>query len=213
VIRLICLATSKRPDGWCIAGIDYDTGEWLRPVPRDGDAVPDRRCLIDGRFLAPLDGIGIELAQPKDIPKYQRENRFIKNWSWCRLGRFRRVDLQQYCDETVPILHSLNDRVLPAILERLTPDRWKSLQLVMPRKLTFERDLFDQHRWRARFRDRARNEYYLKITDPVVTRRLEAGAAISANSLLTISLTKPWAPPDGSKPEHCYKLVAAVIEL
>jgi hypothetical protein len=71
----------------------------------------------------------------------------------------------------------------------------------------------DQHRWRARFQDAAGNEYCLKITDAKTTRRLEAGNKISNQSLLTISLTKPWAPSDGSQPERCYKLVAAVIEL
>ena len=213
VTRLICLANSKRPDGRCIGGIDYDTGEWIRPVPRDSDAVPDQKCLIDGKFLATLDVIEIEVVQLREIPQFQKENRYIRNWNWSRLGRFPKAKLLPYADESAPILHSTTDRVSPRVLEQLPPNEWSSLQLVRPRKLKYERDHFDQHRWRARFQDRARNEYSLKITDPEITRRLEAGETISSDSLLTISLTKPWAPADGSQPERCYKLVAAVIEL
>src|ERR1700761_3892328 len=31
-IRFLCLAVSRRPGGHCIAGIDIDSGEWIRPV-------------------------------------------------------------------------------------------------------------------------------------------------------------------------------------
>ena len=53
--RLVCLANSARPGGQCIAGIDLDTRQWVRPVPRDGDAVPIERCVIDNKFLSTLD--------------------------------------------------------------------------------------------------------------------------------------------------------------
>jgi Protein of unknown function, DUF488 len=137
----------------------------------------------------------------------------LKNWNWSIIGRGRKGNLAAYCDETIPILHSIDDRVSPEILNNLPPKEWASLQLVKPRRLRFEHDQWDQHRWRARFQDAAGHVYYLKITDASTTRRLEAGDKISDQSVLTISLTKPWAPPDGSKPELCYKLVAAVIEL
>lgn len=211
--RIVCLANSKRPDGRCIAGIDLQTGEWIRPVPRDSDAVPDQRCFVDGRFLSVLDVVEIDVARFKQVPPYQCENRVIRNWNWAILRRFPRASLPQYCDQAVPILHSANDWVLPSVLDALPATEWKSLQLVRPSRLSFERDARDQHRWRARFRVAKGNEYALKVTDPEATRRLEAGDRIGANCLLTISLTKPWAPPSGTLAERCYKLVAAVIEL
>lgn len=210
--RLVCLANSERPGGRCIAGIDLESGDWIRPVPRDSDAVPDSRCFIEGRFLAVLDVIEMDLVRPKDVPRYQRENRTVKNWNWSIHGRFRRADLLQYCDATSPILHSADDRVSPEVLNQLSPEQWKSLQLVRPRALQFERDYWDERRWRARFRDAPDNEYYLKVTDPAVTRRLEGGETVSRESILTVSMAKPWTP-GSSKPELCYKIVAAVIEL
>lgn len=138
--RLVCLANSERPGGQCIAGIDLDTGEWIRPVPRDLDAVPTARCIIGGRLLAPLDVFEVDLARQRETARFQRENRIIKNWNWTVLGRFRKVDLLNYRDKTTPILHSVNDRVLPSVLDELPPDQWASLQLVKPRNLTFEHD-------------------------------------------------------------------------
>src|SRR5579862_6945661 len=102
--RLVCLANSERPGGQCIAGIDLETGEWKRPVPKDSDAVPTARCVIGGRLLEPLDIFEIELIRPRDPPRYQRENRFIKNWNWSITGRLRKDKLLEYCDATTPIL-------------------------------------------------------------------------------------------------------------
>ncbi|HUE73266.1 MAG TPA: hypothetical protein VMP01_20480 [Pirellulaceae bacterium] len=211
--RLVCLANSERPGGQCVAGIDLDSGEWIRPIPRDVDAIPTARCLIGGKFLTLLDIIEVDLVRPRDTPRFQRENRIIKTWDWSIVGRFRKSDLASYCDNSTPILHSTDDRVSPRVLERLSPLEWASLQLVKPRKLRFEHDYWDERRWRARLEDAAGNEYYLKITDATITRRLESGDQVSSKSLLTVSLAKPWAPRDGSKPELCYKIVAAVIEL
>lgn len=211
--RLVCLANSARTGGQCIAGIDLDTGQWIRPAPRGSDAVPIERCVVDNKFLAPLDIIQADFVRPAEIPRFQRENRIIDDWNWRIVGQFRAADLLELCDDMAPLFHGAGDRVLPAEIERLPPERWASLQLVKPRRLRFERDPWDRHRCRARFADAAGNEYSLRITDINVTRRLEGGVRISPRSLLTVSLSKPWAPADGSKPELCYKLVAAVIEL
>lgn len=33
--RFLCLAVSRKMNGYCIAGIDMDSGEWVRPVCAD----------------------------------------------------------------------------------------------------------------------------------------------------------------------------------
>jgi hypothetical protein len=78
--------------------------------------------------------------------------------------------------------------------------------------VTFARHYYTPNRWVANFSDPAGNKYSLRITDPEVTRRLEAGHRISKQSLLTISLTKPWAPDQKKMRPFCYKVVAAVME-
>jgi len=33
--RFLCLAVSRKMNGYCIAGIDIDSGDWIRPVSAD----------------------------------------------------------------------------------------------------------------------------------------------------------------------------------
>lgn len=213
MIRLVCLANSKRPHGRCMAGIDLDSGEWLRPVPQEHDAVPEQRIMIAGSPLAPLDVIELEVTPISPTPRFQRENHHIRNWNWKHVGRLPPSALLRYVEDCTPIFHNTDDRVPPYVLDFLPPDQWKSLQLVRPRGLTFERDATVENRWRARFRDVAKNQYCFRVTDPVIILRLEAGEQIADDCLLTIALTKPFTPPETSAAPRCYKLVAAVIEL
>lgn len=62
--RLICLANSRRDGGRCIAGIDIDSGQWIRPIPPGGGAIPEEKTLLGSRLLAPLDVIELELEAP-----------------------------------------------------------------------------------------------------------------------------------------------------
>ena len=212
MVQLICLANSLRPDGRCIAGIDRQTGLWIRPVSRTGDAIPAWRCFVGGRFLSLMHIVELDLVCPRATPRYQRENRIIRSWNWHVRDRVNRSVIGGLVENAVPILHIDTDRVDPHLLEGLDPRKWTSLQLVRPIGLTFERDHWTPQRWRATFRDSRSNGYSLKITDPEVTRKLEAGKRVDSKSLLTISLTKPWSPDPSTKPAMCYKLVAAVVE-
>ena len=211
--RIAILANSKRPDGQCIAGIDLATGQWVRPVTKSGDGIPATRCFVNGRFLSLRDILEVELVCPRVTPEFQRENHFIRNWNWQIKRRLKLDAVSKYVDGTTPVLHSDSDRVRPAVLESLSPSEWKSLQLVKPRNLTFARHYFDPNRWVANFRDKAGNNYSVKVTDADATRRLENGDEIGKKSLLTVSMTKPWTHDPSEKPPYCYKVVAAVIEL
>ena len=216
--RIIIIANSFRYDGRCIAGIDADTYEVVRPVPSFGDGgVPEARCFIDGKFIQPLDVIEMDLAKaPRERPKYQRENRTIRNWEWKRLGRVRFSTLEQFVDQTSPVLHTASDRVSPVFLDKLDQDQWQSLQLIQPSRLTFNHHYFQDKRWVANFRDSKGNDYTLKIADPVVTRLLDAEKEPEKGSLLTVSLPKAWAPKptpgEEAKAPMCYKVIAAVIQ-
>ena len=42
-VRFLCLAVSRKMNGYCIAGIDTDSGEWIRPVSADGYGELGRR--------------------------------------------------------------------------------------------------------------------------------------------------------------------------
>ena len=210
--RIVILANSVRPGGRCVAGICTDTGEWIRPVPRDADrAVPDVPSISQINLL---DIVEVPLAGDRPVPpdRYQRENWFVDSWDWRIAGQCSVKDARALCESRDVVLHTDSDRVEPAVLDALSPSEWKSLQLIKA-KVEFSRDTWDRNRWRASFKDGRGNLLYLKVTDTAVSAKLDEGEDISEKCLLTISLAGPWTPPDGSQPERCYKLVAGVIEL
>ena len=210
--RLVCLANSHRHDGRCVAGIDIETGEWVRPVPPGGGGIPYPRTCIQGQTVALLAVVEIAMLDSNPGTKYQCENREMSDRPWKLIERMQPKDIIQYCDGTAPILHSDSDRVAPETMEALPCDGWTSLQLVQARNLSFAQDYFKPQRWRAHFEDSAGNEYSLMVTDPLASSRLRQKEEFNERSIVTVSLVEPWAPQDGSIPEMCYKVVAAVIE-
>ncbi len=119
-----------------------------------------------------------------------------------------------YCTTEPQLLHSPHKVVDPAVLEALSPEEWASLVLVHARNARFERDPRKTDRWDVRFSTiPGASEYFLSLTDPVATRRLNEGQELPAECLLTTSLTQPVALPNTNLPELCYKVMAAVMEL
>jgi hypothetical protein len=210
--RLICLANSWRPGGRCIAGIDGASGEWIRPVPFRGGAIPEDRTWLDNRCIAPLDIIEVPLEAPSLDTRFQRENCRVRNWHWRLVGRAAAADVLKFCVTAGPVLHSASKVVEPSLLERLPPQKWASLELVHAKGVIFQRDPNKDHRWQARFSMGPREPAYcITLTDPEATMRLNAGGQLKPECLLTVSLTEPIEMP--GRPKLCYKLVAAVIEL
>lgn len=206
--EIIILANSKKKGGHCIAGIDRRTGKWIRPVSQPKRAIPDSVA----HEIELLDIVKIPLTSERPKDRYQRENHFVASMDWEKVGRVSPGDVLSYCDDDSVILHSHNDSVPPAILEKLPFEEWKSLQLIRV-TVRFERDYWKSHRWRASFHDGSNNTLSLKIDYPEIVARLNKGDEIGSDCILTISMAGPWAPPDNSLPELCYKLVAGVIEL
>ncbi len=62
MVRMVCLANSWRPGGRCVAGIDLETGEWVRPIPKGGSAIPEDDTHFADHELVPLDVVDVELA-------------------------------------------------------------------------------------------------------------------------------------------------------
>lgn len=205
---IIILANSFRPGGYCMAGIDIKTGEWVRPVSRDADrAIPSSVA----EKVRLLDIVKIPLAS--DMPRdcYQRENRFIYSWNWKVVGSASPKEILTYCGDDHVILHNHSEKVYSVKMEALPFEQWKSLQLIHT-NVEFHIDSFKHDQWRVRFTYGNNKEMYLKVTDPSITTKLNNGKKIKAGCILTISLAAPWAPNEALM-KKCYKLVAGVIEL
>lgn len=77
-VDFLCLANSTREGGHCVAGIDLDSGKWIRPVgPSDGK-LSNKDILISGTkaTIRPFDIVTLRHGAPTPIPG-QAENHLI----------------------------------------------------------------------------------------------------------------------------------------
>ncbi len=211
--KIICLANSYKHGGRCIAGIDQDTGKWIRPVPdSNSGAVTSAMRLIDGKEPQILDVIEIPLLDSGPDEGCQPENRLLKPGKWMMVGRITAQDLSQYCEDDSIILHNYQEYVLPEFFTKLPRSKWKSLQLVNIQNVRFS-PAYDPNQWRVVFRYGKGRILDLKLTDPLISDRLRNNKKISNNCILIVSLATPWSPQGSNQPKRCYKMVAGVVEL
>lgn len=217
VKRIVCLASSWKHSGRCIAGkelLPSGYGGWVRPVnarPRAGLTDEERTC-ADGSFAGPLDIVDIPLERP--VPElHQTENHLIDPGApWLKVGRLTAADLAPLADHPAQLwpngsssVHGLNDRVSAGGAAELAG----SLALIEPEEpfilVKEEEDL--RLRVRVEF-VYAGVPYNFSVTDPSVMRafrRRPRGRYPLAACWLCVSLGERY--DDG----YCYKLAAAVI--
>jgi hypothetical protein len=232
-VRFLCLAVSRRESGNCIAGIDIDSGKWLRPIrTRTHAAFADADLIVidnhthESRFMAPLDLLSIPLEE------YAGTNSQPENWIVAPTffdktpavlrrctGKRTLEFLLSHIDRSELLLHSAVD----ALSSKEFADRplSHSLCLVSPADLAWKVSPHPKRpgRLQVRAEFQAGNAAYrLVATDPVweakchhagVGTHMHAELASAGTDLvfLTISLA--------AVPFHDlhYKLVAGVIEL
>ena len=219
--RIVCLANSRKLQGRCVAGVELTGGrarEWVRPVgDREHQEVTEyERQYRDGSDPRLLDIIDVPLLEhrPKD---YQQENWLLDpKIYWEKAGVFKWDGLAALAETEASLwrngfhtYNGLNDQIpIDQAAEETS-----SLKLVHVDRLLLRvfapGEAFDnaKRRVQASFRF-AGDQYALWVTDPrIETTYLakEDGYYQLGECYLTISLGEPYK-------EHCYKLVAAVIE-
>lgn len=145
---IICLANSYKHGGRCIAGIDQDTGKWIRPMPDSTcGAVTSPMRFINGKEPEILDIIEIPLEDSGPDEGCQPENRLLKHGRWTKVGRITAQDLLRYCEDDNVILHNHQEYVSPEFFNELPKSKWRSLQLVHKQTVKFNPDRFDSNKW------------------------------------------------------------------
>jgi hypothetical protein len=175
IVDLVCLASSNKMRGRCIAGLRIDGKGWVRPIASDtdhGQLYFQHMRLDDGSEPGVLDVIGVDLASPKPAPG-QPENWLIGKRGWALRTRPAGPELN-------PLLHSALVTG-PALLgsgegrvaENAAIGATASLALVSPSRLRFYlgRDRYRHLQPRAVF-DLNGGRYDLPITDPAWTTRI-----------------------------------------
>jgi len=206
--RIICLANSFKGGGRCIAGIDLETGRWLRPIGRGRGyegAIGSER-LIDRSEPKLLDILDIPLGGNADDLGCQPENRVLRPGPWRKVGEIDKDDVMQYTEETDRLLHNCDKNVPLSEFESNIPKtEWKSLQLIHVINACFSKNPWDKTECNFFY---SGHWYLLKTTCPEAEQYIGS----KAKYVLTISLGGPYR----RKPQDdlcCWKMVAGVIRL
>ena len=223
--RIVCLANSRKLAGRCVAGREWcgeRAGDWIRPVSkRPGREVSEyERQYEDGSDPKVLDVVDVPVVGPvvkSAAENWQTENWLLDDeWYWRKAGRYSWFDLPALVDVAQPLwldgfhtYEGTNDKIplqqMAAVMSSLRLIEVAELELAVfaPGEAFGNR----KRRVQGRFRH-AGQDYALWVTDPVCERRYLAkldGDYRLERCFLTISVTEQFQ-------DHCYKLIAAVIE-
>ncbi len=219
--EIICLANSLKLQERCIAGINPETGHWVRPIcseyPNDG-RVPSSMRLINNDEPSLLDVIDIPLKETGNNFEFESENLTIAPGKWKKIKSLVATDLLEYCYETDYILHNSSKYVTVSYLQSLPLEERSTLQLIYAEKLLIKEEpgtMLTATIWKgSMITQQGQQLKDVNITDPEFTQRLKTGYRPSNPCLVTVSLSMPYRPPYWKKQDNpCWKLIAGVIEL
>lgn len=218
---MLCLANSRRPGGYCVAGKEFTggkAGNWVRPVgdrPSHEVSALEQRYK-DGKHLELLDIVSIPLLEPRPA-EHQTENHLIATGrSWVKTSRATWPQIVTATDKVPGPLwydgkksyHGRNDKVPAAIAKTLKGSLFlvepEILNLVVAPESTFTGG--EDRRVRADFHLNG-VRYNFVVTDPVIEAKYFAGkdgVYRVKDSRLCVSLAEVI---NG----NAIKLVAAVI--
>lgn len=216
--QIICLANSWKYEERCIAGINPQTGRWIRPIStqysNDG-RVPQEIRLIDGQEPKILDFLDIPLDNTGNDFGFESENLNIIPGKWQRLKSVPATDLIKYCSETPHILHNSWKYVTVPYLQNLPLEQRYTLQLVYALQIIVNHEIRSTGtKWRGSLITKQGQQLTdASITDPELVKKLDEGYCPNNPCLVTVSLSMPHRPPNWEGDDPCWKLIAGVIEL
>lgn len=217
VMRIICLAASRKHLGYCYAGIDAQLGRWIRPVSdRVGHEISDfERTTLQGQRATVLDILNVSLvsANPYGFQSENHINDATRRWEKIGVATFDQI--QPFVQPEAPLwidgpssYNGLNDQIPEVTAANLTT----SLKLIRVQNLVLhvhsEGGVFAPAKRvvRAKF-EYAGTPYWLKMTDPQLEAELKQrpdGEHAIPDAIMCISLGETF---NG----YAYKLVASVI--
>lgn len=215
--QIICLANSWKRGERCIAGINPNNGEWIRPVSDLTDGrIPKTMRQINRREPALLDILEIPLGQTGADFGFEKENRSVLPGKWQKKGKLKPTDLLKYCDNPKYILHNQQRYVSISFMQSLPEAQRQTLQLIVAIAFSAKavgKRFEGSEKWEGTVKTQTGETLTATITDPVFTRKLELGYRPQNPCLVTVSLSMPWRPDDWEKDDPCWKLIAGVVEL
>ncbi len=213
--RLVILANSLKLNHRCLAGIELDTGNWVRPVTNfDGGAVSLTMMRLNNRFPELLDILDIPLDETGPDFDFESENRTILPGEWHFVQKADVADVMKYVEMPDYVLHNTEKYCTVEEMQQMPVDQRKTLQLIHVEDFQVVDDPFppQPHKWKGVIKS-GNDKIWVGITDPVFLQKLNAGHTASQNCLLTMSMSLPFPTAGWVGSPPCWKLIAGVIEL
>lgn len=166
----VILTISSKHGGYCVAGLDAETGVWARLVSSDEKThgALSRKDIRykDGSFCKPCDRVSINIKGPFPTAN-QPENVLVETRQyWEKRGRYR---IEEILSLHAPEDHTyLFGNTKTYITESEIADIRHSLALVRVMGLTIHQttNIFGSPKTKASFQYKG-NRYFISVTDPV----------------------------------------------
>ena len=213
--RVIILTKSDKNGGYCVAGIDVNTGNFIRLVSEDENsnyALSDNDLIYDDErtYVEPMDIVNVQL-KGKQNSWYQPENYIINDeYYFLKVGTASKNELRDYLMEEEYIFYN-SQNYIDNIELRNQLEKY-SLVLFRVDELKMWRDKFKNGRIIASFIYNNEEYRFIKITDHILTEKYydevvscDPRPYTLYNPILIMSLA-----PQYINGKH-YKLIANII--
>lgn len=210
--KQICILTkSYKHGGYCVAGVDIETKEWIRLVNSDNpnaDEIREEQMFLNGRKIDCLDVLEYDFI--KSIPNScQTENwllnktispKFIKSISLEELADIIKLEKEEFfiCNKS----NLLTPSEILGVARSLYVFNVKNLEIIAAAHQNFD---VIRYKYKCKFTYKNRTYSNISLTDPIY-RDVDRNEEVIENALIIASL--PCVPyEDGS----FYKFVAKII--
>jgi len=208
-MKMICLANSRKNKTHCVAGIDLETGRWIRPISTvaHGELDANQVMVASGltsRQIAPLDIVQIgDLVSSPQIG--QPENVLRGDTKWKLIRRAEVTEALNFVENSGPLFYGTSHQISEVLVTSARIK--KSLMLIRVEAPTFfERTYKRQLRVRFKFDGIS---YDLPVTDDskwIKDAKSSPERFNNGSWLFTVSLGESW---NGNR----YKLIACAIRI
>jgi len=216
VRKLVILAASAKFNNFCVAGVDIDTGEWIRPISEKlelEEAVPlDDLKYPDGARVELLDVVEIKFSDRAVNNPFQPENFFYNaKYFWQKVGR---VTLQELIDERGfdlrdKIFFSDERSIFGADVEKIS-ERESLLLLPVENLFISVKEAKDHKKFFADFEYRGKKFFRFSVGDIAVRKNFETRDVgkffLKSKAVVVFSLTNPFRAD-----YNCYKILAQIF--
>ena len=214
--EIVILANSAKKGGFCVAGKDIRTGEWIRPVATigGGELSKSQITLSTNTFSytgKPLHKVVIGFETHAPLPN-QPENHLIDNSAWKPAFKMDRSQLDSLLDtpEDIWMYSRKQDRVDAKLFEYGLIENHQSLYLIKVDSITYDVVLNGggYQRLKGTFAYNGR-EYTFNVTDPSYCKYKNGPLGhsfVENDKYLCLSLGEKFEATG-----DCFKLIAAVI--